>query len=111
MFENARGEKSPWNPDGLQRGSFRKLDGRLRCGDEHRCIILLVFAGGYERDRAFVLTGSRVPVNAFVKLGGDRKDQRQEQGREHSARDKEPEVLSALVHHVATVLPAFKLRK
>jgi hypothetical protein len=98
VLKNAGAKKKRWNPDGLQRGNFRKLNSRLRCGDEHRCVALLVFAGRDQRNGAFVLTGRGVWVNAFVKLGSDRKDQRQEERRKYSARDKEPDILGALFH-------------
>ena len=113
MLKDAGAEKRRWNPDGLQRGDLRKLNRGLRRRDKYRCIILLVFAGSDERNGAFVLTGRSVRVNAFVKLGRDRKDQRQEQGCEHSARNKEPEpeVFRALFHGVATVPPVVRLRK
>jgi len=58
-----------------------------------------------------MLTGRRVWVNALVKLGSDRKNQRQKERREYSARDDELEVSSELFHCVATVPPAVKLRK
>ena len=111
MLKNAGAKKRRWNPDGSQRGNFRKLNSRLRRGDKHRRVALLVFARGDQRNGAFVLTGRGVFVNAFVQLGRDREDQCQEQRREYSARYQEPEVLSPFVHCVATLLPAVELRK
>jgi hypothetical protein len=110
VLENAGAEKRRWNPDGLQRRNLRKLNRGLRRGDKHRRVVLLVLARDYQRDRTLVLTGS-VLVNAFVKLGRDRKDQREEQRCEHSARDKEPDASSVLVHSAATLLRVTEQRK
>ncbi|MEY2529346.1 MAG: hypothetical protein QOJ05_1436 [Verrucomicrobiota bacterium] len=58
-----------------------------------------------------MLTGRRVWVNAFVKLGSHRKNQRQKERREDSARGNELEVSSVLFHCAATLPSEVELRK
>lgn len=115
MLKNAGAKKRRWNPDGLQRGNLRKLNNRLRRGDKHRRVALLIFAGGDQRDRAFVARADRL-VNALVKLRRGGEYQREAKSTEESGdhnraqRDRVAAVETQL-HGQASLLPVDELRK